>query len=42
MLVGASVFTLLLNLIMLYIFDMYNTGRAFRSADAVLRIAVVA
>ena len=42
MLVGASVFTLLLNLIMLYIFDMYNTGRAFRSADAVRRIAVVA
>lgn len=25
---------------MLYIFDMYNIGRAFRSADTVLRIAV--
>ena len=37
---GASAFTLLLYLVMLYIFDMYNTGRAFRSADAALRIAV--
>ena len=37
---GASVFTLFLYVIMLYIFDMYNTGRAFRSADTALRIAV--
>ena len=37
---GASVFTLLLYVVMLYIFDMYNIGRAFRSADTVLRIAV--
>jgi len=37
---GASTFTLLLCLIMLYIFDLYNTGRAFRSADTALRIAV--
>jgi len=37
---GASTFTLLLYVIMLYIFDMYNIGRAFRSADTVLRIAV--
>jgi len=37
---GASAFTLFLYVIMLYIFDMYNTGRVFRSADTVLRIAV--
>ena len=37
---GASIFTLLLYVIMLYIFDMYNIGRAFRSADTALRIAV--
>jgi hypothetical protein len=37
---GASAFTLFLYVIMLYIFDMYNTGRAFRSGDMVLRIAV--
>ena len=37
---GASVFTLFLYVIMLYIFDMYNTGRAFRSADTALRIVV--
>jgi len=37
---GASTFTLLLYLVMLYIFDMYNIGRAFRSADTALRIAV--
>jgi len=37
---GASAFTLLLYLVMLYIFDMYNIGRAFRSGDTVLRTAV--
>ena len=37
---GASVFTLFLYLVMLYIFDMYNIGRAFRSGDTALRIAV--
>ena len=35
---GASVLTLLLYLVMLYIFDMYNIGRAFRSGDAIVRI----
>jgi len=37
---GASIFTLLLYVVMLYIFDMYNIGRAFRSADTARRIAV--
>lgn len=37
---GASVFTLFLYLVMLYIFDMYNIGRAFRSDDTALRIVV--
>lgn len=39
---GASVFTLFLYLVMLYIFDMYNIGRTFRSGDTTLRIAVAA
>ena len=37
---GASTFTLLLYLVMLYIFDMYNIGRAFRSADTALRMGM--
>jgi sugar transferase (PEP-CTERM system associated) len=37
---GASVFTLFLYLVMLYIFDMYNIGRAFCSDDTALRIVV--
>lgn len=36
----ASAITLLLYLIMLYIFDMYNIKRTFRFADAARRIAV--
>jgi FlaA1/EpsC-like NDP-sugar epimerase len=35
---GASVFTLLLYVVMLYIFDMYNIGRAFHSGDSAMRI----
>ena len=36
---GASVFTLLLYVIMLYIFDMYNNiGRKFRSGDSTMRM----
>ena len=37
---GASVFTLFLYLVMLYIFDMYNMGRGFRYSDTALRTAV--
>jgi len=35
---GASAFTLLLYVVMLYIFDMYNIRRAFRSGDSTMRI----
>ena len=35
---GASAFTLLLYVVMLYIFDMYNIERAFRSGDSTMRI----
>ncbi len=37
---GASAFTLLVYLVMLYIFDLYNMSRTFHSRDTALRIAV--
>lgn len=36
---GASAFTFLFYIIMLYIFDLYNTGRQFNSKDTALRTA---
>jgi len=38
---GASVFTLILYMVMLYIFDLYNMARAFISRDTALRMAAV-
>ena len=36
---GASILTLILYMVMLYIFDMYNMGRVFLSRDTALRTA---
>lgn len=37
---GATVLTLCMHLIAIYIFDLYNTGRDFRTRDALLRMGL--